>query len=112
VLNTDAVSVLQSDWSRARNALRDGIDMYLDKHPRHFPTIIIDEPTLLFPASNIAIDADSPLSSIEKLKSQILGDLAKMAVVYGVDNEAKGRCARFIFSTSSATVGALLSTRF
>jgi hypothetical protein len=84
--------------------------MYLDANPNKYPTIIFDEPTMLFPASNL--ESQSQLSSIEELKSEILGDLATMAVVYGIDNEHRRRCARFIFSTSSATVGALLSTRF
>jgi hypothetical protein len=108
----DTASILESNWCRARKALQGGIEMYLDKHPGTFPTIVIDEPTSLFPASNL--DSDSPLSSIETLKRQILEDMIKMAVTYasGVDDKAKGRCARFIFSTSSTTGSALLSMQY
>ena len=99
--------VLQSEWERLLGALKAGIELYAEKHPGKYPTIMIDEPTTLFPKSPFTPYSMS--DPVDVLKRTILSDLTNSAVIYGVDHARMGACAKFMFASSSAAMSVILS---
>ena len=88
------VFILQSIWNRSITALRRALELYRERHPGTYATIIIDEPTACMPF------AYSASKTVSTLQARIINDLATIAVYFGCDIKT----AQFVFSSSSPAI--------